>query len=47
MKPSQSFEVDQSDPGRTSAVGRFEVEVDPWIFRAHVGIRFHWLGNEK
>jgi hypothetical protein len=33
--------------GMDRAVGRFEVEVDPWIFRAHVGIRFHWLGSEE
>ena len=25
----------------------FEVEVDPWMFRAHVGIRFQWLGGRK
>jgi hypothetical protein len=29
------------------AVGRFEVEVDSWIYRAHVGIRLHWLGNQE
>jgi hypothetical protein len=28
-------------------VGAFEVEVDPWIFRAHVGIRFQWLGSQQ
>jgi len=33
--------------GTDRAVGRFEVEVDPWIYRAHVGIRFHWLGSEE
>jgi hypothetical protein len=33
--------------GTDRAVGRFEVEVDRWIYRAHVGIRFHWLGNEE
>jgi hypothetical protein len=27
------------------AVAGFEVEVDPWMWRAHVGIRFHWLGS--
>jgi len=27
------------------AVAAFEVEVDPWMWRAHVGIRFHWLGS--
>ncbi len=33
--------------GTDVAVGLFEVKVDPWIFRAHVGIRFHWLGYEE
>ncbi|MCH8891040.1 MAG: hypothetical protein IH827_08185 [Myxococcales bacterium] len=28
-----------------AASGRFEAKVDPWIFRAHVGIRFRWLGS--
>jgi len=31
--------------GMDVAVGQFEVEVDPWIYRAQVGIRFHWLGD--
>jgi hypothetical protein len=33
--------------GTDRATAQFEVEVDPWIFRGHVGIRFHWLGNEE
>jgi len=33
--------------GPETDVGAFEVEVDPWIFRAHVGIRFQWLGNRE
>jgi hypothetical protein len=33
--------------GMDRAVGRFEVEVDSWIYRAHVGIRLHWLGNQE
>jgi len=33
--------------GMDRAVAQFEVEVDPWIYRAHVGIRFHWLGSEE
>jgi len=28
-------------------IGRFEVKVDPWIFRAHLGIRFYWLGSQE
>lgn len=32
--------------GTDQAVGRFEVEVDPWVFRTHVGIRFQWLGSQ-
>jgi hypothetical protein len=50
---SETFTDQISDPGvdppvkKDRAVGQFEVEVDPWIFRAHVGIRFHWLGSEE
>jgi hypothetical protein len=33
--------------GPETGAGRFEVEVDRWIYRAHVGIRFHWLGSEE
>ena len=32
------------DPGSV-AEANFRVEVDPWIYRAHVGIRFQWLGG--
>jgi hypothetical protein len=36
------------DPvGMDVAVAKFQVEVDPWLFRAHVGIRIHWLGSAK
>lgn len=28
-------------------VAAFEVEVEPWMFRAHLGIRFNWLGSRK
>ncbi len=31
--------------GMDTAVGVFGVEVDPWMYRAHVGIRFQWLGS--
>jgi hypothetical protein len=31
--------------GTDVAVAGFEVEVDPWMYRAHVGIRFQWLGS--
>lgn len=31
--------------GTDVATGSFEVEVDPWIFRSHVGVRFYFLGN--
>ena len=27
------------------SAARFHVEVDPWLFRAHVGIRLQWLGS--
>jgi hypothetical protein len=30
--------------GNDVATAEWEVEVDPWIYRAHVGIRFQWLG---
>jgi hypothetical protein len=33
--------------GPETNVGVFEVKVDPWMFRAHVGIRFYWLGSRK
>jgi hypothetical protein len=26
------------------ATAEWEIEVDPWMYRAHVGIRFQWLG---
>jgi hypothetical protein len=32
--------------GTDDATALFEVKVDPWMFRAHVGIRFHYLGNQ-
>jgi hypothetical protein len=31
-------------PAADSAA-RFQVEVNPWLYRAHVGIRFEWLGS--
>ena len=48
---TESFTDQISDPnseGKTDvAVGRFEVKVDPWIYRGHVGIRFRWLGSRE
>jgi hypothetical protein len=32
--------------GTDDATALFKVKVDPWIFRTHVGIRFHYLGNQ-
>ena len=32
--------------GDDVAFGIFEAKVDPWMYRAHVGIRFQWLGSE-
>jgi outer membrane protein W len=32
--------------GTDDATALFEVKVDPWMFRTHVGIRFHYLGNQ-
>jgi hypothetical protein len=34
-------------PESDRATAQFEAKVDPWIYRAHVGIRFHWLGDEE
>lgn len=31
--------------GMDVSTARFKVEVDEWLFRAHVGIRFQWLGS--
>jgi hypothetical protein len=31
--------------GMDEAVGEFEVDLNPWMYRGHVGIRFHWLGG--
>lgn len=41
---SESFD-DQF--GMDVAKVSFEVEPDPWLFRAHVGIRFQWLGSRN
>ncbi len=41
LSTSQTF-TDQL--GNDVATADFEAEVDPWIYRAHVGIRFQWLG---
>jgi hypothetical protein len=32
--------------GTDDATALFEAKVDPWMYRAHVGIRFHYLGNQ-
>jgi len=32
--------------GTADTSAQFEVEVDPWLYRAHVGIRFQWLGSQ-
>jgi hypothetical protein len=31
--------------GNDIATATFEAEVNPWIYRANVGIRFQWLGS--
>jgi len=39
-----------SDPIALDAetdVAEFSVEVDPWVYRAHVGIRLQWLGSPR
>ncbi len=44
LRASESFD---DVLGTDRAVARFEAKVDPWIFRAHVGIRFQWLGSSQ
>jgi hypothetical protein len=39
---SQAF---SDELGNDVATANFEVEVDPWLYRAHVGIRLGWLGS--
>ena len=29
------------------AIASWEVEVDPWLYRAQVGFRLQWLGIQK
>jgi hypothetical protein len=43
---SESFD-DQIADGMDTAVGTFKVEVEPWVYRAQVGIRFQWLGGSN
>jgi hypothetical protein len=43
----RSFAFGASDTvGSDLAVAAFQVEVDPWMIRAHAGIRIHWLGRQ-
>jgi hypothetical protein len=51
----QIFGPEMSDPddpaqrivfGPERDTASFEVEVDPWIVRVHLGIRFQWLGSQ-
>jgi hypothetical protein len=46
---SESFDDQLVDnpPGVDTAAARFKVEVDPWLFRAQVGIRIRWLGSQN
>jgi hypothetical protein len=39
---SQAFD---DEIGNDVATATFEAEVNPWIYRANVGIRFQWLGS--
>lgn len=32
--------------GQDSAVGHFNFEVDEWMYRIGVGLRFQWLGSK-
>ena len=41
-----AFVMDPVRPTGTDLVfAGYEVEVDPWLFRGHVGIRMNWLGS--
>ena len=42
---STSEEFDDQIGTNDLAVADFEVEVKPWIYRAHLGIRFAWVGS--
>jgi len=42
--PVQSYN-DQA--GNDEVRARFAFEVDPWVYRAGVGIRFQWLGSDE
>lgn len=45
-KISFSVTQDYNDAvGNDTEGARFEVEVDPWMYRAQVGFRLHWLGG--
>ncbi len=47
---SFSFDASQSfddELGNDLATASFGVEVDPWLYRANVGIRFQWLGSSE
>jgi len=41
---SQSFD---DEIGMDTATADFETEVNPWIYRANVGLRFQWLGTPQ
>jgi hypothetical protein len=38
---------DNVGTGMAVAAGLFDVDVAHWMYRAHVGIRFQWLGSRK
>lgn len=40
-------EVVDDELGNDLATAEWSAEVDPWIFRANVGIRFQWLGSSE
>jgi len=45
MSASQDFVDEGGDLVAGQANGDFEVELDDWIYRADLGIRFSWLGS--
>ena len=44
-RDTQSLPILDDQIGNDVATATFEAEVNPWIYRANVGIRFQWLGQ--
>jgi hypothetical protein len=44
LSDSASFD---DDLGQDTFTANWSFEVDPWMYRAGLGLRFHWLGSQK